>query len=70
MSSEAEAAKARAEARFTKQGTSGSPALGTNAAEAERAAVAAKTEKLRALRLAKAQSDEIAASVRKARRQR
>ena len=65
----AEDAKAKAEAGFKKQDSSGTLAPGKEAAGAEQADAAAKTERLRAMRLAKEQSDQIAAEVRKARRE-
>lgn len=67
---EAEEAKARAEARFKKQqGLSETVATAREVADQEQADAAAKTERLRAMRLAKEQSDQIEVEVRKARRE-
>ncbi len=67
---EAEAVKARAEARFKKQQILDGADSNRQEAEAAKIAEAEKTAKLRELRLAKERSDQIAAVVRKERRQR
>ena len=63
------AAKARAEALFQQQSRAAGGGRAAAAPEGPTAETA-KIEKLRALRLAKEQSDQIAADVRRSRRQR
>lgn len=64
-----DAAKARAEALFKRQQLLESAEAGRRDAEAAKVAEAEKTARLRALRLAKEQSNQVAAEVRRARRE-